>query len=99
MKDLTIPLKVHGSAVATSMAMDTLTFTSGRFREFKLGQPTAKSFIHGRWSRQPEANEFLPGLAKSKGEQVQFAEFDVDRDGHLDLIIGGQCGRNHTFLE
>ena len=33
-------------------------------------------------------------MAKSKVELVQFAEFlDVDRDGHLDLITGGQCGR------
>ena len=36
----------------------------------------------------------LSGLAKSKNEQVQFAEFlDVDSDGALDLITGGHCGK------
>ena len=98
-KDLTKPLKIHGSAVGDFNGDGHFDIYIGksisRIQDWGNRTDENPSLLmgdgRGNFAR---ANEFLPGLAKSKGEEVQFAEFlDVDRDGHLDLITGGQCGR------
>jgi len=98
-EDLTIPLKIHGSAVGD--------FNSDGHFDIYLGKTISRiQDWNDRTDENPtlligdgrgnfqKANEFLSILAKSKSSEVQFSEFlDVDGDGYLDLIIGGQCGK------
>ena len=98
-KVLTKPLKVHGSAVGDFNGDGHFDIYIGKsissiqdWGNRKDQNPTL--FMGDGRGNFSKANEFLPGLAKSKGKEVQFAEFlDVDRDGYLDLITGAQCGR------